>query len=533
MFAKGTTILTGSAVDPRNIPISRPSDLLSERCSQAALRALQAEPELLSPLERMQAPQTYARIQIKRRAQLESFLWVDSNPRILERIIDLVLMICEEPNWSANGASVDDPLHPSIDVQAAETGMLLVWVQHRHGQKLKELCPRLSRVILDALRRRLLAPALTHDDYPFLRGSGSCPALILADLLLCCLLAEVNPSRRLQPVKAFLQLLDRIGTAVPSTGVPYASRLTDACALTDLARLLKRLTRGELDLTREVPSAAWLDDLLIPWITEDCFLDPGGEGMRPDIAPMDLFRLGYLTRYRPLCMLGAQLAQTGDTPAASISGRILSMEYMRAAQDECAPTPKPRRARSEDGSLMLSRMDGLFAAITGKGERANAGAITLFSDAAPIIGDLGGAIHSLPLIGGEMPLARPSAPVAADADFSEDRDLMSMDLTDIYSPDAGLAAYQRTLMTMRSDGTVRLVDAFEFTRIPQSLSFRFSCQQKPLSLRDHVRLGPLTLSWDQDMLPEIAELPSGGYLLSFTLREVPHRLICGFRFELN
>jgi len=533
MFVKATSILTGSAVDSRNIPMSRPSDLLSERCAQAALRALQAEPELLSPLERMQAPQTYARIQNRRRAQLESFLWVDSNPQILERIVDLALMICEEPNWSASGASVDDPLHPSIDVQAAETGMLLAWILHRHGAKLKELCPRLSRVILDTVRRRLLSPVLAHDDYPFLRGGGSCPALILADLLLTCLLVEVNPSRRQQPLKALLQLLDHISPATPDAGAPYADRLADACALADLARMLKRLTRGELDLTRETPRASRLDDLLIPWITGDYFLDPGGDGMQPDIAAMDLFRLGYLTRYRPLCMLGAQLAQTSSTPAASISGRILSMEYMRAAQDECAPAPKPRRAQSEDGGMMLSRMDHLYAAITGKGSRANAGTITIFHDAAPIIGDLGGAVHSLPLIGGQMPLARPSAPVAADADFSDERDLMSMDLTDAYAADAGLSAYQRTLMTMRSDGTVRLVDAFEFIQPPQSLSFRFSCIQKPLSLRDSVRLGPLTLTWDQDMLPEIAELPGGGYLLSFTLRQPPRRLICGFRFELN
>ena len=533
MFVKGTSILTGSAVDSRNIPVSRPSDLLSERCSQAALRALQAEPELLSPLERMQAPQTYARIQSRRRQQLESFLWVDSNPDILERIVDLVLMICEEPNWSANGAAVDDPMHPTIDAQAAETGMLLAWIQHRHGAKLKEICPRLTRVMLDSVRRRLIAPAVVHEDYPFLKGSGSRPALILADLLMCCLLLEVNPSRRQQPVKSLLQLLDRAAAAIPSSGVSYGDRLADACALTDLARLLKRLTRGEFDLTREIPSAAQLDDLLIPWITEDYFLDPGGEGMQPDIAAMDLFRLGYLTRYRPLCMLGAQLAQSSGTPAASISGRILSMEYMRAAQDECAPAPKPRRARSEDGGMMLSRMDKLYAAITGRGSRANAGTITIFHDAAPIIGDLGGAVHSLPLVNGQMPLARPSAPIAADADFSEERDLMSMDLTDAYAADAGLSAYQRTLMTMRSDGTVRLVDAFEFIRQPQSLSFRFTCMQKPLSLRDNVRLGPLTLTWDQDMLPEIAELPGGGYLLSFTLREPPRRLICGFRFELN
>ena len=114
---------------------------------------------------------------------------------------------------------------------------------------------------------------------------------------------------------------------------------------------------------------------------------------------------------------------------------------------------------------------------------------------------------------------------------------MSVDLTSVYPEKCMLSAYQRTLMTLRTDGTVRLVDAFEFIRPVEEITFRFVCAQKPLSLRDVVRIGPVTLSWDGDMMPEIAELPTcealpeGSWLLSFVLRNVPGRLICGFTFE--
>ena len=533
MFVKATSILTGSAVDSRNIPMSRPSDLLSERCAQAALRALQAEPELLSPLERMQAPQTYARIQSRRRQQLESFLWVDSNPDILERIVDLVLMICEEPNWSASGANIDDPSHPSIDAQAAETGVLLAWIQHRHGAKLKEICPRLARVTLDAVRRRLITPMLAHDDYPFMRGSGRNAGLILCDLLLCCLLLESSPARRQQPVKAILHLLDRHCLTMPNSSLPLADRLTDACALADIARLLKRLTRGELDLTREVPPPGRLDDLIIPWIGGEYFLDPGGSGMHPDIAGMDMFRLGYLNRDRALCALGAQLHRSNDRPSASLSGRILSMEYMRAIEDEFSAPPKLKRAQSEDGGIMVSRVNGLIAAITRGGSRANCGDITIFAENNPIFADMGGKIHSLPLLDDASPLDKPLQTPACDVDFSEERDLMTIDLTDAYPEAGGLAAYQRTLMTMRTDGTVRIVDAFEFMTPPRNVSFCFVCARKPLSLRECVRLGPVSLSWDGDMMPEIAELPGGMHMLRFVYRDPPRRLICGFRIERN
>lgn len=533
MFAKGISILIGSAVDPGNIPIPRPSDELAEGCAQAAMQALQAGCEYLSPLERMEKPELWLSVQRRRRRQLESFLWVDSNPQILERIVDLCLMICEEPNWSASSAAVEDPNHPAIDFCAAETGVLLAWIQHRHGAKLKEMCPRLSRVTLDAVRRRLITPILAHDDYPFMRGSGSCAALILADLLLCCLLMEASPSRRQQPVKALLHLLDRLCLTVPNTALPLSDRLTDACALTDLARLLKRLTRGELDLTREVPPPGRLDDPIIAWIGGEYFLDPGGASMHPELAGIDLFRLGYLNRDRALCALGAQLHRQKARPAAILSGRILSMEYMRAAEDEFAPPPKLRRAQSEDGGIMVSRVNGLIAALTRGGSRANCGDITLFAENTPIFGDMGGKIHSLPRIDDLDPLERALRIPASDVDFSEERDMMSIDLTDAYPEAAGLAAYQRTLMTMRADGTVRLVDAFEFIRVPRAVSFCFVCARKPLSLRQSVRLGPVSLGWDGDMLPEIAELPDGTHLLRFVLRDPPRRLICGFTIERN
>ena len=374
---------------------------------------------------------------------------------------------------------------------------------------------------------------LTYEDYPFMKGSGQRPALILSDMLLSCLLLEKSPARRQQPVKKLLQLLDRLTLGAPDSALPFEDRLADACALADLARLLKRLTRGELDLTQTAPPANRLEDMLIPWVGGDCFLNPGGEGLRPEIAGMDLFRLGYFTRYRALCALGAQIIPYCDRPAASICGRILSMEYMRAAQDEYAAPPKLRRAQSQDGGLMVSRVDGLTAAITRGGNRANAGDIALFLETTPIIGDLGGIVHSLPLLDELLPLERPRMALESDGDFGEDRDLMTIDLTDAYPEFSGLAAYQRTLMTMRADGSVRLVEAFEFLKPPQCISFRFTCIQKPLSLRECVRLGPVTMTWDGDMMPETADLPGGGYLLSFVMRDVPRRLICSFHFERN
>lgn len=538
MFARGISILLSSAVDAGNIPAPRPSDMVADRCAQDALRAIQSDDDFMPLSRRLANPEEYLRLQQKRRALLECFLWIEPNSAALERMLDLIVEICEENTWSAS-PTFDDPARPTIDLQAAETGVLLAWLMRRHGVRLNEYSPRIHSLMLGEVRRRLLNPLLAHDDYAFMSGNGRCPALILSDLLLCCVLMEKNPHRRQQPVKLLLRLLDNLCARQSDPRAPLEERIADACAIADLARLLKRLTRGELDLTRTMPPEGWLDDSIIPWVHADFFVNPAGESPRPEISGMDLFRLGYLTQDRALCALGALLNRLHDRPGFSLSGRILNMEYMRAAQDENNPPPRLKRAAAENGALLLSRVDALFAALSATGRRANVGDVTLFCDSTPILVDAGGIVHNLPLIEGCPPITRPKNLPPSDRDFGRDRDLMSIELTGLYPEKCMLSAYQRTLMTLQGDGTVRLVDAFEFIRPPQELTFRFISAQKPLPLRELVRLGPVDLSWDGDMVPDIEELPAcdafpgGCYLVSFTLRQIPRRFICGFTFERN
>ena len=538
MFARGISVLISSSLDAGNLPAPRPSDALAEKCAQDALRAIQSDEQFMPLSRRLQDADGYARIQKKRRSQLEAFLWIEPNPAALEKMLDLIVAICEESSWAAD-AGFDDPARPAIDVQAAETGALFAWLMRRHGARLSEYSPRIHSLMTGEVRRRLLSPILAHGDYPFMAGGGRCPALILCDLLLCCTLIERNPSRRQQPVKLILRLLDTLCAGPSDPRAPIEERIADACAVADIVRLMKRLTRGEFDLTRTMPPEGWLDDVIIPWVCGNVFVNPAGESLRPDICGMDLFRLGYLTQDKALCALGAQLNRLNDLSGFSLSGRILNMEYLRAAQDETGTPPRLRRASSENGSLMLSRSGALFAAISGTGRRANIGDITLFADSTPILADCGGVVHSLPLIEGCMPVTRPRNLPPTDANFGPERDLMSVDMTSLYPEKSMLSAYQRTLMASRADGTVRLVDAFEFIRPVQELVFRFVAVQKPLSLRSSVRIGPVDLSWDSDMAPEISELPecpdfpAGSWLIRFTLRDVPRRFICGFTFERN
>lgn len=530
MFARGISILIASNVDAGNIPSPRPHDAFADRCAQAALRAMQSENADMLFSDRLANPALYARLQKKRREHLEAFLWVEPNRDALECMLDLIGLILSESHWADADCAVEDPAHPLIDVQAAETAMLLAWVMRRHGARLRELCPNLSAEIAAQLRRRLLLPLNAHSDYPFMRGRGACPFLILSDLLLSCLMLEGNPSRRQQQIKQIMLLLDRIYALPTDPLAPLADRLTDACALADLARLLKRISRGELDLTQEIPSGTKLDEILIPWLHANYFFDPAGDGLQPALCGMDVFRLGYLSQDTALAALGAHLNRLGDFASSSVNGRVLNMEYIRAAQDESHPLPQLRRAANEDCSLMISRMGRLCTGITAGGDRANAGDYIVFADSMPIIADQGGLVHSLPEIDGVSPLTRPRYGVSADADFGRERDLMSVDLSGIYPEDCGVSAFQRTLMTMRGDGTIRIVDAFELIRQPKEIAFRFVCAQKPVILGDCVRIGAMQLFWDGEMQPELCAA-GDLHLLKLKIAQPPRRLICGFRLE--
>ena len=541
MFARGITVLCTSAVDPGSLPVPRPSEALMDRFSQAAMRAVLDEHPFMGASGRMEDPDSYLRIQKKRRADLESLLFIEPNQDALKKMVDLIDLISAENSWSASGNLFDDPFRPVIDLQAAETGALFAWIHRRHGQKLNAISPRISITMLSEVRRRLLTPITVHEDYPFMRNKGDYPVLILCDLLLSCLLLENLPSRRQGPVKAILRLLDRL-SGEPLTGMrPFDAHLADACALADIARIIKRLTRGEFDMTTSTPPESWLDDVLIPWVAGEYFIDPVTGGMKSTASGMDVFRLGYLTRDKALCALGAQMHRFNEKPCFSLTGRILSQEYVRAAMDETAPPPKLRRAENESGSIMLSRVSGLLAAITRGTGRRNAGDITLFADNTPILIDAGGEViyRNLPSVNGLEMLSGLTPEILTERDFGSERDVMSADLTPAYPRECGLAAYQRTLMTMRGDETVRLVDAFEFIHPAEEVCFRFVCAQKPLSLRTYVRIGNVSLSWDGDMVPEIFEIndeaayPGSCYLLQFTVKKPGQRFICGFTFERN
>lgn len=513
------------------IEISRCTGMLRARLESDAAQAMRLEPETMLLSERLKHPQRYLSVQKSRRDALLSLLMVEPTSAILVRITDLIAMIAEESTWSANPALVlfEDENHPDIDLQCAETAVLLGWAAHMVGEQLD--IRTVSRMRSE-VRRRFFKPIQLHDDYPFMRGEGACPMAIASDLLLAALLLEDDEARVGRLVKPSLKLLDdacgRHGRALTA----LEESVTDISAVSDLVRLLRSMTRSFVDLSDIIPTGDWLDEILCSWIQDDLFNNPAGSNMQPALSGSDIFRIGEIAGDEPLLSLGAHLYHRSHLLSATVTGRLLEPEFSDRLESTFSKPQRLRYAALRNNLLMSARMPGLYCSMHTGGVRGNAGDITLFADHAAVLSDGGSGcpVRSLPMIAGKTQLDRPAHPCIADFEVREDREIMSIDLTHAYSAACGLRSYQRTALILRAEHTVRIVDALDLAQ-PQTVAFRFVCAAKPTVVSSAIRLGPVRMTWEGNFRAAAAPLDGGLTLIEFTAVEPVKQAIFTFNFE--
>lgn len=491
-----------------------------EAARAEAFLAMSRDPGNMSLSQRLSDPAAYLRVQRGRRQALEAMLPVPCDGEALRRVTDLICMIAEESAWSENpkGAPFDDDQHPEIDFQCAETLALLAWTQRVLGERLGS---RVSGKLLYEARRRVFSPFLAHADYPFMRFAGAGggrarrSACVLCDIVLSALLLETDAARRGAVLKLALRLLDQAVQSMEARVPPLADALADIAAVTDLCALLRKLTRGELDLTQDYPAPDWLDGLLFSWLEDDCFADPATGDMRPALSGAELFRVGLAAGDEALTALGASLHRSHHRPSATVTGRLLDLSCAPLLAAQSGGMPRLKHAATLRNRVMLSRVGPMTCAVHSGGGRGNAGTLLLFAANRPVLVETPGCA-SVPVIGGRAQLDAPGerAPEAAfggdvcPADFQvqPDRELMSVDLTHAYPAGVAARAVQRTAMVLRRDEALRLVDAFDLEQ-PQPVAFTFYTPQAPQRLTDGLRLGPVDMTWEGGLTCDIA--PTG------------------------
>lgn len=529
MFAQGYSALM-QRIRPDAIPIPRPTGSRAARVESDVARAMSRELGWIKLSERLRDPAAYRRLQSARRETLEALLFAEPTKAAAQRVADLIAMLCEELNWS--GAAFDDAAHPVIDLACAETAVLLGWTRRILGDGLSELSPLLVGQLQSEVRRRVFTPLLAHDDYPFLNGNGAYPLTICADLLLAAFLLETDESRLSRLMKRLLRALDENCARHGRRLTPLAERVTDSVAATDLVGLLRRATRGEFDPTAQIPSGDWLDEILFAWIQDDLFVDPAGNGFSPALSGGDVFRLGLSAEDTALTALGAQLFRQKHLPSPTVTGRLLEAASCKMLEAEDGRPPKLRYAATQRNLLMTTRMSGLYCALHIGGDRGNAGDLVLFASGRPILTDGGRdcPAHNLPVLAGRTQLAQPEPPCAADFEAQEDRETLSVELTHAYPVECGLRSYQRTVLTLRNEQILRVVDALSFDQ-PTVAAFSFVTPIRPESDGPDVLLGPVRMSWEGEFRCVVRSLQSGLYQLEMTTLDPVTQALFAFNFE--
>lgn len=530
MFYQGFPALSPH-IRPDALPLPRVAGLRAARVESDAARAMCRDLGSMKLSERLRNPHAWRQQQSARRECLEALLAVPPTRAAAERAVDLICMIAEESSWSANfaGAVFDEENHPEIDLQTAETAVLFGWTRRVLGAQLNEISPRIAERMLGEVRRRVLKPVIAHEDYPFMRGGGSCPMTIAADILLACLLLENDEARCTRVLKPMLKRMDELCGRRGRAFSPLNETITDISAVTDLTALLKRMTHGSMDLTELVPSGDWLDEILFAWIHGNCFNDPAGSGLTPEVSGCDIFRIGLAAGDDALTALGAQLHHAHPIPSRTVTGRLLDLSACALLEAENGKPPRLRYAVTRNNTLMAARIPGLYCSLHVGGGRGNAGDICLFAEDSPVLTESDG-FFNLPTLAGYHQLPHPSRPCIADFEDREDREIMSIDLTHAYPEECCLRSYQRTVLTLRSEHTVRVVDALQFD-VSSAVTFSFVTAIRPTVLTTAVRMGPVRLTWEGEFNVSVQLLDNGLTRLDLVSTQAVGQALFAFNFE--
>ncbi|MBQ8973981.1 MAG: hypothetical protein IJ074_13020, partial [Clostridia bacterium] len=286
---------------------------------------------------------------------------------------------------------------------------------------------------------------------------------------------------------------------------PLNEWMADVAAVVDLTDLLR--------LRVNAPMEEWLDAILCAWVRDDVFLDPAGEGMTRKLSGLDVFRIGDVGGDEAVRRLGARLYERKPIASAALTGRLMEADTV-AATLRCAEQPPRLKCGSSRGCMrMISRVDAYFFAMTGAAGGQNAGDLWCFYGANSVF-----AGGSVPLPAQTEQLPAPEGECAASMRVERDHEQMTMDLTNAYPKEACVESLQRTLLVLRGQRCVRVIDAIRF-RQPQRIAFRLRLAGCPSVFSTAVRTAGLRLTWDEALSAQTRELPNGDTELLLTSAE--------------
>lgn len=477
----------------------------------------------------------FQRISFNRRAKLAELVLaecMEGKGRFLDDILNGVWTVCEETYWGVpahvgaqkRGSGLPDVTEPTVDLFAAETGMLMAWVYYLVGEQLDEISPLVGERIFYEVDRRIIDVNLVRDDFWWMGFGGGTVnnwnPWICSNWLTAVLLLESDPERRVQSVYKILRCLDNFLNPYPrdggcDEGPGYWSRAGGS--LFDCLELLASVTDGEIDvfdnpLVREIGKYIYR-----VYISDRYFINFADAAAKLSADPSVVFRYGKSIRDKNMMGFGAFLAkQQGlgeDYVRGSFGylGRVLPVlfgleELLRAepkeplARDFWFGELQVMGARSFEG-----KKESFYVAAKG-GHNAEShnhndvGNFIVYADGLPVIVDVGvetytaktfsskryeiwtmqSAFHNLPTINGVMQKNGRDYE-ADDVNYKSDdkRANFSLDIAKAYPAEAKVKSWMRTITLNRGKNVV-IHDKYALEEVRENLQVSLMSWCKPV-----------------------------------------------------
>ncbi|MCS0616137.1 heparinase II/III-family protein [Massilia kyonggiensis] len=455
---------------------------------------------------------------------------VQGQGRYLHAIADGVWHVCEETFWGLpahsgmqkRGVGLPDADEPVIDLFAAETGVTLAYVHELVGEQLRTVSPLLPVRIAAEVKRRILDPGFTRDDFKWMglkdkkEPLNNWTSWIASSWLEANLLLEPDPARRIAATLKICGCLDGFLADYSDDGAceegPGYWTLSAGPYL-DSLMALDSATGGAVNLTADPFMRRMGHYVLDVHVAGDWYVNYGDAHAKVHHSPPLLHRFGRATGDADLAAFGAFRA-----PARGITlsdqGRlardvadVLEVARMRATQGRDAlqraswyPALGLMTARARGGSS-----EGFFLAVQAASNARShghhdSGSFIVFHDGLPVFVDPGveaytaktfskdrytiwtmqSGWHNLPLVGGRMQAGRDARDRASRvrAEDGPDATGMTMDLATAYGPDAGIRTWERRIALDRAAGAVSLRETFALAR-PAPVALVFVTPRKP------------------------------------------------------
>ena len=459
-----------------------------------------------------------------RRAQLAELVLgecIEGKGRFLDDVLNGVWTICEETYWGVpahvgaqeRGRGLPDVKEPTVDLFAAETGMLLAWTYYLLGEELNDISPLVGERIDYEVKHRIIDVNLERDDFWWMGFSGrtvnNWNPWICSNWLAAVLILEKDLEKRVQSVFKILCCLDNFLNPYPrdggcDEGPGYWDRAGGS--LYDCLELLASASGGTIDVFDEPLIEEIGKYIYRVYISDHYFINFADAAAKLNASASVIYRYGKSITDETMVGFGAFLAkQQGlgeDNVRGSFGwlGRILpalfGLEELLTTE---AVEPLERDFWFEELEVMGARSfmgsnEGFYVAAKG-GHNAEShnhndiGNFIVYADGLPLIVDVGvetytaktfsgkryeiwtmqSAFHNLPTINGMMQKnGRESK--AGDVRYEADnkKTSFSLDISSAYPQEAGIISWERTLTLNRGKDVV-ILDKYQLEEVREHL----------------------------------------------------------------